>query len=122
MRKALFVKSSFLTITVVLFFVLVTSTSYSKDEKRSFSALKYNYIVETNLSLSDFSRAFYDRLKSKHKWNEVGNDNCKGGVCTSIWKFIDDASNEWKCEVTIKQAEISNRMLVTMEMNPVMGS
>jgi len=122
MRKALFVKMSFLTIAVILFSFIITSSSYGKDEKRSFSAMKYNYVVETNLSLSDFSRAFYERLKTKHKWNEVGNDDCRGGVCTSTWKFTDEKSNEWKCKVTIKRAEILNQMLVTMEMDPVLGS
>jgi hypothetical protein len=117
MRKALFAASSF-----ILFFVLLADSSLSKDEKRSFSAIKYNYVVETNLTLDEFSDAFFERLMLKHNWNEVSRNVCRDEICTSTWSFTDEESHKWKCDVTIKKAEISNQVQVTMEMNPVLGS
>ncbi|HEY3250650.1 MAG TPA: hypothetical protein VGK25_05975 [Ignavibacteria bacterium] len=114
MRKALFVTSVLL---------ILVSSSYSKDENKSFSSLKYNYVIESDLSLTDFSDAFFERLKTKHNWNEIYRNDCQDEVCQSEWSFTDEEANEWKCEVVIKKAnEGSNRMLVSMEMNPVMGS
>jgi hypothetical protein len=121
MRRALIASASFLVILVFLF----ASDSYGRDEKRSFSALKYNYVVESDLTLSEFSQVFYERLKTRHHWDEVTRDNCQGETCYSTWKFTDDESNQWKCEVMIKKADDlagSNKMLVSMEMNPVLGS
>lgn len=117
MRKALTVASSF-----IVFFLLLTESSLSRDEKRGFSSLKYNYVVETDMTLSDFSDVFFDRLKSRHNWMEVSRNICRDETCTSTWSFTDDESHKWKCDVTIKKAEISNQVLVIMEVNPVLGS
>jgi hypothetical protein len=117
MRKALVIIPSF-----ILFFVLLTEYSFSKDEKNGFSSLKYNYVVETDMTLSDFSDAFFDRLKSKHNWMEVSKSICKDEICTSTWSFTDEELHIWKCDVTIKKAEVINQVLVIMEMNPVLGS
>jgi hypothetical protein len=117
MRKALFITSSF-----ILLFVIASGNSYGMGEKRSFSALKYNYVVETNLSLSEFSEMFFERLKTKHQWAELSRNVCEGETCVSSWSFTDEESHKWKCDVTIQKAAVSNQMMVTMEMNPVLGS
>jgi hypothetical protein len=114
MRKALLVTSAL---------VVLICLSFSKDVSKGVSSLKYNYVVESDLSLVDFSIAFSERLKSKHHWSEVSHNNCEGESCTSVWSFADEESNQWKCEVVIRKADEGvNRMLVTMEMNPVLGS
>lgn len=114
MRKALFV-------TAVL--LLTAACLYAADEKRGFSSLKYNYVVETDLTLTDFSQAFIERVRSKHKWSEVIENTCTGEVCSSTWNFMDEESHKWKCEVVIQQSESNEReMVVSMEVNPVMGS
>jgi hypothetical protein len=114
MRKALFAA------TVLL---LTAAWLYAADEKRSFSSLKYNYVVETDLTLQDFSQAFIERVRSKHKWSEVIENTCSDAICSSTWNFMDEEAHKWKCEVVIKQS-VSNEheMVVTMEVNPVMGS
>jgi len=66
MRKALFV-------TLVLLFQL---SLFAAGEDRGFSSLKYNYVVETDLTLMDFSQAFIERVRSKHKWSEVVENTC----------------------------------------------
>jgi len=112
MRKALFV-------TLVL---LLQFTLFAADENRG-GSLKYNYVVETNLSLPDFSQAFVERVRSKHNWSEEVTNACSEGVCISSWNFTDDESHKWKCEVVIKKSiDNSNAMVVSMEMNPVIGS
>ena len=121
MRKALVASTSFLILLAFLF----ADDTYSRDEKRSFSALKYNYVVESDLTLVEFSQVFYERLKTKHHWDEVASDNCRGDACYSTWEFTDEESNQWKCDVMIKKASDEagpNKMLVSMEMNPVLGS
>lgn len=114
MRKALFV-------TIVLLFQFASNSLFAADENRG--SLKYNYVVETNLSLLDFSQAFIERVRTKHNWSEVLTNTCTGGTCVSTWNFTDDDSHKWKCEVVIKKSDDnSNAMVVTMEMNPVLGS
>ena len=121
MRKALVAATSFLTVPALL--LLFVNSSFGMDEKRSFCSLKYNYVIQSELTLQDFSGAFFDRLKNKHSWSEVSRNVCDGQTCTSSWSFKDDDLHEWKCEVVIqKSAEAPNTMLVTMEMNPVLGS
>lgn len=117
MRKALIAITSFILLTLML-----SNNSYGRDEKRGFGSLKYNYVVETDMNVSDFSDAFFDRLKSKHNWMEVSRNICRDETCTSTWSFTDEESHKWKCDVTIKKAEVSNQVVVIMEMNPVMGS
>ena len=114
MRKALFV-------TTVL--LLTSACIFSADEKRGFSSLKYNYVVETDLTLQDFSQAFIERVRSKHKWSEVIENTCTDEVCSSTWNFMDEEAHKWKCEVVIQQSvQSEHEMVVTMEVNPVMGS
>jgi hypothetical protein len=117
MRKALIAASSF-----ILLFILLSNVSYGRGEKRGYSSLKYNYVVETDMSLSDFSDAFFERLKTKHNWNELSRNVCQDESCISTWSFTDEEMHKWRCEVTIKKAAQPNSVLVTMEMNPVLDS
>ena len=117
MKKALFAVISFF-----LCFVMLSAASLSMDEKRGFSSLKYNYVVETDMTVNDFSDAFFERLKTKHNWSEVTRNICKDETCTSTWSFPDEELHVWMCDVTIKKAEVFNQVLVIMEMNPVLGS
>ena len=116
MRKALFV------ITVLLIQFAVNQV-FAGTGNKGFSSLKYNYVVETDMTLKDFSQAFIERVRSKHQWSEVLSNTCSDETCTSTWNFTDDEAHKWKCEVVIKKSEESaNTMEVTMEMNPVLGS
>jgi hypothetical protein len=116
MRKALFV-------TLVLLVQFAATSLFAADENRGYSSLKYNYVVETNLTLNDFSQAFIERIREKHNWNEVLTNTCSDETCVSTWNFTDDEAHKWKCEVVIKKSDVnSNAMVVSMEMNPVLGS
>lgn len=95
---------------------------FSKDVTEP-QKLRYQYLVETELSTEKFSDAFCDRLSAKHKWNKISTTLNSEETYTSIFKFEDDARHPWQCEVQIKRVKSDLRkMSVEMIMIPVLES
>ncbi len=110
-----------------LLIVLITalhsfgSHIFSKDVTEP-QKLRYKYLVETELSTEKFSDAFCDRLSAKHKWNKVST-NVSAETYTRVFKFEDDSSHPWQCEVQIKRVKNDLRkMSVEMIMSPILES
>lgn len=114
-----------------LFIVLLTalgsfvfdSKSFSKEVQSGPQNLKYEYIIETDLSAEKFSEAFFDRLSGKHQWSRISSTVGADETYTSVFSFKDDRQHTWECEVQIKRALTDNRKMdVLMTMSPLMES
>ncbi|MCI0448429.1 MAG: hypothetical protein L0Y79_01435 [Chlorobi bacterium] len=113
---------SFFLLLALHSFVFEINT-YSEQKQIEPRKLKYEYTVETDLSVKDFSDVFCERLSSKHKWSKVSAIIELDDTYTSVFRFNDEANSSWKCELKIKKivSEI-NKMSVEMVIAPFFGS
>ncbi len=85
--------------------------------------LKYEYKIETDLTIEKFSDAFCDRLSTKHKWRKLQTDISADETYTSTFNFKDDNQIPWECEVKIQRdTDDSRKMDVLMTMSPKLES
>src|SRR4030095_5994084 len=85
--------------------------------------LRYEYVVETDLTTEKFSEVFCERLSSKHNWEKVSTTVSEDNSYTSVFNFKDVEEHLWECEVKIKKVMTNvNKMSVMMTMSPLLGS
>ncbi len=85
--------------------------------------LKYEYKIETDLTVEKFSDVFCKRLSTKHKWERIGSDVTADETYTSRFKFKDENAHSRECEVRIKQDKTDYRKMdVVMTMDPKLES
>ena len=85
--------------------------------------LKYEYKIETDLSVEKFSDVFCKRLSTKHKWEKIGAEVTTDEIYTSRFRYKDENAHSWECEVMIRKDETqTRRMDVVMIMDPMLGS
>ncbi len=85
--------------------------------------LKYEYKIETDLTVEKFSDVFCKRLSTKHKWEKIGSDVTADETYTSRFKFRDENAHSWECEVRIQQDKSDTRKMdVVMTMDPKLES
>ena len=85
--------------------------------------LRYEYVVETDLTTEKFSEVFCERLSSKHNWEKVSTTVSEDNSYTSVFNFTDPEEHLWECEVKIKKVMTNaNKMSVLMTMSPMLGS
>lgn len=118
MQKVLFV-SLFLVLHSFIFgSFLQAGNSFTEPQK-----LKYEYKIETDLPVSEFSDVFCERLSTKHKWQKLGTTVYRDETYTSTFRFRDENAHSWSCEVTIKKdKQSSGKMDVIMIMDPRLES
>lgn len=118
MKTALFV----VLLTALSSFVFGSKSS-AKESQCGPQNLKYEYIIETDLTAEKFSEAFFDRLSEKHQWSRISSTVSEDETYTSVFNFKDDRQHIWECEVQIKRASTDNRKMdVLMTMSPLMES
>ncbi|MEO8513423.1 MAG: hypothetical protein ABI543_07685 [Ignavibacteria bacterium] len=85
--------------------------------------LKYEYKIETDLTIDKFSDAFCKRLSTKHKWRKLETTVSADETYTSTFNFKDDNQIPWECEITIQRdREDKRKMDVLMTMSPKLES
>jgi hypothetical protein len=88
------------------------------SDSTDFSELKYSYIVETDLSVEEFSEVFCERLSTKYNWHKVYSSEDYDQTYTSIMSF-ESGYSSWLCAVKFKKLENQiNKILVVMIMDP----
>ena len=105
-------------LVLVLHSVVFNSVLLASPEKKEAQKIKHEYYVNTDLSAGKFSEAFCSRLSDKHNWNKVSSIVSTDETYTSIFRFKDESSHSWQCEVQIRRVrdESSNVMHVEMTM------
>lgn len=114
---------TFLTALVSLV-LLPQLLSFSKEaEPRQ---MKYEYFVETDLACDAFSGAFCNRLATEHNWVQVNQKIGPDDTYSAEFRFKDEESNNWKCEVQIRDITgipngLPRKMDIVMTMVPEFG-
>jgi len=118
MQKVLLAAIIFALHSFIFGSVLHSGEVYVNPQK-----LKYEYKVESDLSVEKFSDVFCTRLITKHKWEKTGLEVSADETYTSRFKFKDENAHSWECEVRIQKDKTTPRQMdVTMTMNPQLES
>jgi hypothetical protein len=116
-------KTALLAVLTALNIFAFGGRSSAKEVQGGPQNLKYEYIVETDLSTEKFSEAFFERLSVKHQWSRLSTTVSEDETYISVFNFKDDRQHIWECEVQIKRAESDNsKMDVVMTMIPLTES
>lgn len=103
-------------LVLALHSVVFDSLLEASPLKKEAQKIKHEYFVNTDLTAGKFSEAFCSRLSEKHNWNKVSSGISADETYTSVFRFKDESSNSWQCEVQISRVrdESSNVMHVEM--------
>jgi hypothetical protein len=118
------VKVLSVVIVLALHSMIFDSFLIAAPQKKEAQKIKHEYYVNTDLSAGKFSEAFCSRLSDKHNWNKVSSAVSTDETYTSIFRFKDESSHSWQCEVQISRVrdESSNVMHVEMTMTQSLES
>lgn len=118
MQKVLFIAVALVLHSFIFGSYVFASNSFAEPQK-----LKYEYKIETDLTVSEFSEVFCERLSAKHKWQKLQSTISRDETCVSTFRFRDENAHSWNCEVTItKDRTREGRMDVIMIMDPKLES
>jgi hypothetical protein len=118
------VKVLAVVLVLALHSMVFDSVLLASPQKKEAQKIKHEYYINTDLTAGKFSEAFCSRLSDKHKWNKVSSGVSADETFTSMFKFKDESSNLWQCEVQISRVkdEASNIMHVEMIMMQTLES
>jgi hypothetical protein len=111
-----------LTLLIALHSFVFGSKLFAGEVDSQPQKLRYEYVIETDLTTEKFSEVFCERLSTKHSWEKISTTVSEDDAYTSIFNFKDVDQHLWECEVKIKKVRPYNKMSVLMTMSPMIGS
>jgi hypothetical protein len=116
-------KTSLTIAVLIAIHSFIAGSTLAGEVQSNPQKLRYQYVVETDLTVEKFSEVFCDRLSQKHSWSKISTVVSNDNVYTSVFNFKDDEQHPWQCEVQIKKMKPDfNKMSVEMVMGPLRDS